>query len=113
MTNTNWEEEFNSKFGDEYMDYDYGVKFSYIELYEDIKRFITDLLEQKKIKWLEALPKEKDYLWLCCPNQEVYPDAPEFHICEGRCKEHEVSDGQTIQEGWNACLKEIKQQLTK
>jgi hypothetical protein len=52
MENTNWQEEYKKKFG---LCSETGFK---CRRAEEIK-FITDLLEQEKNKWLEALPKER------------------------------------------------------
>lgn len=43
-----WEKEFDKKFGDEYMDYDYGIKFSQITLSKNIKDFISKTLQQQR-----------------------------------------------------------------
>ena len=43
-----WEKEFDKKFGDEYMDYDYGIKFSQITLSKYIKDFISKTRQQQR-----------------------------------------------------------------
>ena len=48
MENTNWKQQFR--------DILFHTPVKYLEL----EQFITDLLEQEKNKWLEALPKEKE-----------------------------------------------------
>jgi hypothetical protein len=95
MTNTNWEE-FERKVGEELGSVSAlfvsqeckgtEIIMPIIELKECLDRislYAFSLLEQEKKKWLEALPKEVEE-----KNSE-------------------------INQGWNACLKEIKQQLTK
>ena len=79
MTNTNLADRFNKRFNG----YWKGKAIP-----DEIKFFITEILKQEKIKWLEALPKEKDY--------KVRDDFANW-----------------FDNGWNACLKQIKQQLTK
>ena len=85
MENTNWAEEFENRFKDDILGYDDEAILAGYKLYEDIESFITDLLEQEKSKWLEALPKEK------------------------RFKDGDVRNASDF--GWNTCLKEIKNNL--
>jgi DNA-binding PadR family transcriptional regulator len=65
-------------------EYEGDKKFYYLleNITNEVKQFISSLLEQEKIKWLEALPKES-------PHQSV----SEYYS------------------GFNACLIEIKDKL--
>jgi hypothetical protein len=57
---------------------------------------ISSLLEQEKIKWLEALPKEKDIGEPVIFSENI-----------------KIAIDQIKDTGWNDCLQTIKQQLTK
>jgi len=65
----NWQDRFDKQFGKDGPEQDSdsigrgaGCDDCYgnIMLRAEHKQFITDLLEQEKNKWLEALPKEKE-----------------------------------------------------
>jgi hypothetical protein len=52
-----WEEEFDKQFGEEFYIVNQGIVLSNREQYKenDIKQFISSILEQEKIKMLEAI----------------------------------------------------------
>ena len=84
MTNTNWDELKEA------------IKIFKVDGMSEHQFFlyVKSLLEQEKSKWLEALPKERD-------GQCV---DPKYYISSG---------WKDRNEGWNACLKEVKHQLSK
>jgi hypothetical protein len=94
MTNTNWEEEFDKEFVVEEGFVNIPDGRAVICRAEKLQQFISSLLEQEKIKWLEALPKERD-------GQCV---DPKYYISSG---------WKDRNQGWNHCLQTIKQQLSK
>jgi hypothetical protein len=88
----NWEEELFFKLKEIYpatTNYTFSNEIDFASfISQELKQFISDLLKQEKIKWLEALPKERKN-----PLRNDFVDG--------------------YDNGWNDCLKEIKQQLTK
>jgi hypothetical protein len=81
-------EEFLLKLKNKEFDYESDTG-EYVNLLDadKIANYWLSLLEQEKIKWLKALPKEK------------------------RFKDRDVRNASDF--GWNSCLQTIKQQLTK
>jgi hypothetical protein len=91
MKNTNWADGLRLKIHNVYATVFQlsGYDDNQLKEKEDVIIFeVASLLEQEKIKMLEALPKEKDY--------KVRDDFANW-----------------FDNGWNACLKEIKKRLTK
>jgi hypothetical protein len=59
MENTNWEKRFDKMFIHPFGDETRNAVWS-LDMENEVKQFISSLLEQEKIKWLEVLPKEKE-----------------------------------------------------
>ena len=89
MTNTNWDELKEA------------IKIFKVDGMSEHQFFlyVKSLLEQEKIKWLEALPKERDDENIIVPEGEGIG-------------EYRFTEKLKIR-GWNKCLETIKQQLTK
>jgi len=104
--NTNWEKEFRRLFvGDCETPWGYepiSITCDTEEEVNELISFISSLLEQEKIKWLEevekSLPKEREITEEDDTNDRLYDSKCYFNNCL-----KEVKD----------CLQTIKQQLTK
>ena len=75
-----WEKEFDKKFGDEYMDYDYGIKFSQITLSKNIKDFISKTLQQQRreiLKEMEFNPETDNFELDVVKAEKIFSDLKE------------------------------------
>jgi len=78
--NNEWEKEFDKKFGDEYMDYDYGIKFSQITLSKNIKNFISKTLQQQRreiLKEMEFNPETDNFELDVVKAEKIFSDLKE------------------------------------